>query len=324
MLVADPRSRLDDDIARCREILREGSKSFHAASLLLPARVRAPASVVYAFCRVSDDAVDLVSPRQAPEALARLRQRLDRAYRGAPHDHPVDRAFAAVVAIHDVPRAIPEALLEGFAWDVEGRSYDDLSGVLAYSARVASAVGVMMTVLMGRREPGVLARACDLGAAMQLTNIARDVGEDARNGRVYLPDAWLREAGVDVEAWRAKPTFTPAIGAVTERLLSEADKLYARADLGVPMLPRDCRPAIRAARLLYADIGRVVRARGGNSVDSRAVVSKGRKLALVIRAWGARFSAGREPQAGDAPALPEVQFLLDAVAGAKALPGGTA
>lgn len=322
MLVADPGARLDEDIARCREILREGSKSFHAASLLLPARVRAPASVVYAFCRVSDDAVDLVSPRQAPEALDRLRQRLDRAYRGAPHDHPVDRAFAAVVAIHDIPRAVPEALLEGFAWDVEGRAYDDLSGVLAYAARVASAVGVMMTVLMGRREPGVLARACDLGAAMQLTNIARDVGEDARNGRVYLPGAWLREAGVDVATWRAKPTFTPAIGAVTERLLKEADGLYARADLGVPMLPRDCRPAIRAARLLYADIGRVVRARGGNSVDSRAVVSKGRKLALVLRAWGARFSAGREPQAGDAPALPEVQFLLDAVAGAKALPGG--
>jgi phytoene synthase len=275
------------------------------------------------FARAVRDA-GLVWIGPPPEALDRLRVRLDRAYRGAPHDHPVDRAFAAVVAIHGVPRAIPEALLEGFAWDVEGRSYDDLSGVLAYSARVASAVGVMMTVLMGRREPGVLARACDLGAAMQLTNIARDVGEDARNGRVYLPGAWLREAGVDVEAWRAKPTFTPAIGAVTERLLKEADKLYVRADLGVPMLPRDCRPAIRAARLLYADIGRVVRARGGNSVDSRAVVSKGRKLALVIRAWGARFSAGREPQAGDAPALPEVQFLLDAVAGARALPGGTA
>ena len=318
MLVADASPRVDDDIARCREILREGSKSFHAASLLLPARVRAPASVVYAFCRVSDDAVDLVSPRQAPAALDRLRERLDRAYRGSPQDHPVDRAFAAVVARHGIPRAIPEALLEGFAWDVAGRSYDDLAGVLAYSARVASAVGVMMTLLMGRRDRGVLARACDLGAAMQLTNIARDVGEDARNGRVYLPGAWLREAGVDVDAWRARPVFTPAIGAVTERLLAEADALYARADLGVPMLPRDCRPAIRAARLLYADIGRVVRARGGDAVDSRAVVSWGRKLALVLKAMGARFSASREPRAGDPPALAEVGFLIDAVAGADA------
>jgi phytoene synthase len=89
------------------------------------------------------------------------------------------------------------------------------------------------------------------------------------------------------------------------------------------MLPRDCRPAIRAARLLYADIGRVVRARGGNSVDRRAVVSRGRKLGLVLKAWGARFSTSAEPQANDPPALAEVGFLIDAVAGAKALPGGS-
>lgn len=302
--------RYDEDVARCRAILREGSKSFHAASLLLPPRVRGPASVVYAFCRVADDAVDTVSPRQAPEALERLRARLERAYAGAPQDHPVDRAFATVIERHAMPRAVPEALLEGFAWDVEGRRYEDLSGVLAYSARVASAVGVMMTVLMGRREPAVLARACDLGAAMQLTNICRDVGEDARNGRVYLPLAWLREAGVDVEAWLREPAFTPAVGAVIERVLREADGLYARADLGVPMLPRDCRPSIRAARLLYADIGRVVRARGCDSVGSRAVVSRARKLGLVVKASWARFSADREPQAGDPPPLDEVRFLL--------------
>ncbi len=297
------------DVARCREILREGSKSFHTASLLLPRRVREPASVVYAFCRVADDAVDTVSPRQGPEALARLRTRLDRAYAGTPQDHPVDRAFAHVIEAWELPRAVPDALLEGFAWDVDGRRYEDLSGVLAYSARVASAVGVMMTVLMGRREPGVLARACDLGAAMQLTNICRDVGEDARNGRIYLPLAWVREAGLDPDVWLRAPTFNPAIATVVERLLREADGLYARGDLGVPMLPRDCRPAIRAARLLYADIGRVVRSRGGNSVDTRAVVSKGRKLALVARASLSVFGASREPMDDDPPPLDEVRFL---------------
>ncbi len=297
------------DVARCREILREGSKSFHTASLLLPRRVREPASVVYAFCRVADDAVDTVSPRQGPEALARLRTRLDRAYAGTPQDHPVDRAFAHVIEAWELPRAVPDALLEGFAWDVDGRRYEDLSGVLAYSARVASAVGVMMTVLMGRREPGVLARACDLGAAMQLTNICRDVGEDARNGRIYLPLAWVREAGLDPDVWLRAPTFNPAIATVVERLLREADGLYARGDLGVPMLPRDCRPAIRAARLLYADIGRVVRSRGGNSVDTRAVVSKGRKLALVARASLSVFGASREPMTDDPPPLDEVRFL---------------
>jgi phytoene synthase len=97
---------------------------------------------------------------------------------------------------------------------------------------------------------------------------------------------------------------------VIERVLREADGLYARADLGVPMLPRDCRPSIRAARLLYADIGRVVRARGCDSVSSRAVVSRARKLGLVVKASWARFSDDREPQAGDPPPLDEVRFLL--------------
>lgn len=310
MPAADPGAR---DLERCRAILKEGSKSFHAASLLLPERVRDPASAVYAFCRVADDAVDHASPRAAPEALARLRDRLDRAYRGSPQDHPVDRSFARVVEAHRVPREVPEAMLEGFAWDVQGRRYDGLAGVLAYSARVASTVGVMMTLLMGRREAGVLARACDLGAAMQLTNIARDVGEDARGGRVYLPLAWLREAGEDPDAWLAAPRFTPAVGAVTARLLAEADRLYARADAGVPMLPRDCRPAIRAARLIYSDIGRRVREAGHDSVGDRATVSSARKLALALRASRAALSRSREPSPGDPDALDEVRFLIDAV-----------
>ena len=99
--------RYDEDVARCRAILREGSKSFHAASLLLPARVRGPASVVYAFCRVADDAVDTVSPRQAPEALERLRARLERAYAGAPQElRP-----ALTLPVPSTPPPQPEALL---------------------------------------------------------------------------------------------------------------------------------------------------------------------------------------------------------------------
>ncbi len=204
--------RAAEDIARCREILRAGSKSFYVASLFLPGRVRGPASVIYAFCRVADDAVDLVSPEKAPAALDRMRARLHRVYADRPDDHPVDRALAAVVQRARLPREVPEALLEGFQWDVEGRRYETLDELLGYCARVASTVGVMMTVLMGRRDHRVLARACDLGAAMQLTNICRDVGEDARNGRVYLPLQWLRDAGIDPDALTAHPSHSEALG----------------------------------------------------------------------------------------------------------------
>ena len=96
-----------------------------------------------------------------------------------------------------IPRALPEALLEGFAWDAAGRRYETLDEVEHYAARVAGCVGAMMTLVMGRRDPAILARACDLGVAMQLTNICRDVGEDARAGRLYLPLAWLRDNGID-------------------------------------------------------------------------------------------------------------------------------
>jgi hypothetical protein len=176
------------DLEACSAAIRTGSLSFHAASRLLPKAVRDPALALYAFCRLADDAVDEGDDKTA--AVLRLRDRLDRVYAGRPVNAAADRAFAAVVEGFDMPRALPDALLEGMAWDAVGRRYDDLSGVLAYSARVAAAVGAMMCVLMRVREADALARACDLGLAMQLTNIARDVGEDAR-AEPPLPAAGL-------------------------------------------------------------------------------------------------------------------------------------
>jgi len=304
-----------DDVAACREILRVGSRSFHAASLLLPERVREPASIVYAFCRVSDDAVDLVSPRESPAAVERLRGRLARVYEARPDNHPVDRALTVVVERHGLPRAVPEALLDGFAWDVEGRRYESREALYDYCARVAGTVGAMMTVLMGRRAAGTVARACDLGVAMQLTNICRDVGEDARNGRVYLPLDMLDAVGLDPEALVRAPQASPALAAVVEYLLRDADRLYARADAGIAMLPRDCRVAIGAARWLYAGIGDEVRRAGHDDVTRRAVLPGWRKALAMLRASLGVFSLSRVPQADDAPALDATRFLVEAVEG---------
>jgi phytoene synthase len=182
--------------------------------------------------------------------------------------------------------------------------------VLAYSARVAATVGVLMTLLMGERGPRTLARACDLGIAMQLTNIARDVGEDARNGRLYLPRDWLRAEGIDPDQWLAEPVFDARLGRVVERLLKVADGLYDRSRAGICDLPSDCRSAIQAARLVYSDIGRMVARGGYDSVTDRAVVSARRKLALVARACAPSWLArSRRTE----PALDEVTFLIEAV-----------
>jgi phytoene synthase len=303
------------DLAACREMLRGGSKSFHAASLLLPKRVRDPATALYAFCRLADDAVDLCPPDERADRLAALSCRLDRAYAGDPHPHPADRAFSAVVRHYVIPRALPEALIEGFSWDAEGRRYPDLEAVEAYAARVAAAVGAMMAILMGVRDAPRLARACDLGVAMQLTNIARDVGEDARAGRLYLPLDWLREAGVDPDAFLAAPSFSPAIGQVVLRLLDRAGELYARAEPGIAALPQDCRAAIGAASRIYAEIGRRIARAGGDSVGTRAVVPGGRK------AWLAAAGLAAPPrwcERRPAPPLNATRFLVEAVANAPA------
>ena len=297
-----------DDIQACRALLRGGSRSFYAASRLLPSAMSVPATSLYAFCRVADDAVDI---GDAAAGLAESIERLDRIYAGKPMDHPADRAFADVARDKQIPMALPQALLEGFAWDVEGREYNSLSDLMGYAARVAGTVGAMMTLVMGRREAAVLARACDLGAAMQLTNICRDVGEDARNGRLYLPRDWMLEAGIDPDQFLADPQFTPALGEVVSRLLKAAQRLYRRASTGIGKLPRLCRPGIHAARLIYAEIGEQLARNGLDSVNHRAVVSWQRKLALVERAIAA--SIHPPPTRLDAPALNETHFLVAAV-----------
>lgn len=276
----------DVDLER---VLANGSKSFHLASRLLPARIRRPTLALYAFCRTADDAVDDATTKaDARRGLDRLRARIDRVYASRGLDGVVERAFAEVVERFEIPRAIPDALAEGMAWDADGRTYATIDEVRAYGARVAGTVGVMMTLIMGRRDPSVLARACDLGVAMQLTNIARDVGEDARRGRLYLPSKWLVARGVDPAELLADPRPLPGVRDVVGSLLDHADATYERADEGIAHLPADCRIAIRGARLVYAEIGNVVRARGCDSVSSRAVVPLRRKLWLVLRALGAR------------------------------------
>ena len=232
------------DHRECRRAIREGSRSFYAASRLLPPQMRKRAFALYAFCRLSDDAIDLSGG--STDALDRLRDRLVSAARGRPQPYAADRAMADLMRRCAIPASLPEALLEGLAWDAEGRSYETLDELFDYAARVAGAVGVMMTLIMGVRAPHALARACDLGVAMQLTNIARDVGEDARLGRVYLPRQWLREAGIDADAWLADPNLDERLPSVVARLLGRRMR----------STPRSCRDRSAACQLSSGDFRR--------------------------------------------------------------------
>ena len=278
------------DLALCRQMIRQGSKSFHMASLLLPSSYRQHARALYGFCRMADDLVDHAQTPQV--AVSQLAVRLDAIYAGAPSDNPTDRAFADVVSMFAIPRAVPDALIEGFAWDAQGRDYKTLSDVTAYGVRVAGTVGVMMSLIMGQRRPDALARAIDLGVAMQFSNIARDVEEDEKLGRVYVPEEWVTES-------KAR---------AASRLVVEAENIYERAASGIVLLPRSCRASINAARLLYREIGLSAVARNHKG---RAIVSTPRKLGLVAKAI---VQSPWLPKHNSAPCLTEGQFLLDAVA----------
>jgi phytoene synthase len=296
------------DVAACRAMLRGGSRTFFAASLVLPKSVRVPATGLYAFCRMADDAIDQGSDRGA--ALSGLRARLDRIYAGDPQAIAADRAFADAVLRHGIPQAFPSALLEGFEWDSNNRRYENLSQLKAYAVRVAGTVGAMMAMVMGVRGRALIARACDLGVAMQLTNIARDVGEDARLGRLYLPLQWMREAGIDPDAWLERPVFDGRLRVVLKQLLQAADALYARSDSGLAKLPAACRPGMVAARLMYAEIGRELSRRGYDSVNQRAVVSWQRKARILADAM---VAAQRGATPLTAETLDEAAFILDSV-----------
>lgn len=308
------------DVAVCTALLREGSKSFALAQRLLPAHLKAPVTALYAFCRQADDAID--EARDAAHALRQLHVRLDRIFSGVDLQGSVDRALSQTVQAYRLPRSIFDALLEGFAWDAQGRSYETLSDVIAYSARVASTVGVLMTLMMGRREPWVLGRAAELGVAMQLTNIARDVGADRRIGRVYLPDAWLARYAIDAKTLMASGATDAvvqartqhAVQAATARLLACAEPLYTRADGALGALPFPCRMAIDAAARIYRDIGRSLAHQQFDSLTRRAYVRLPRKLWLASGAIARQlWRTVRAVRPHQRATLPELQFLIDAV-----------
>jgi 15-cis-phytoene synthase len=182
---------------------------------------------------------------------------------------------------HGIPDRHPMELLRGFEMDVAGRTYETLDDTLDYCYHVAGVVGVMMAMIMGVRERPTLNRASDLGIAFQLTNISRDVVEDAKGGRCYLPREWLAEEGL-LDAALADPSHREAVFRVTHKLLREADEYYRSALFGMQQLPLGAAVGIGAARRIYRDIGRIVSNRGANAWDGRAIVGRSRKLAAAF------------------------------------------
>ena len=269
-----------------RLIIQKGSKSFAAAAKIFDEDTRDNAYMLYAWCRHCDDVIDNQelgfnskpqSSATTQTVLEKLHEQTDAAIADQPSADPIFEGLRYVLKHNEIPARYPRELLEGFALDATDAEYNTLDETLLYCYYVAGVVGIMMAYVMGTREETALQRATDLGIAFQLTNIARDVLEDAAIGRVYVPGDWLREAGIPHDEI-SEPRHAAALAGVVERLLAEADRYYASANEGLRSLGFRSAWAVASARGVYKAIGEIVRDRGEGAWQERVVVRKRRKL----------------------------------------------
>lgn len=289
--------------AHARQTIARGSRSFAAASRVFDARTRRGATLLYLWCRHCDDVVDgqtlghdqdAARRGDGQQALRRLRAYTAQACSGADIDELPFAALQEVVREFQIPARYPAEHLDGFAMDVQEQRYTTLQDTLRYCYHVAGVVGIMMSHVMGAKDPVVLDRACDLGLAFQLTNIARDLVEDATAGRCYVPQQWLDELGLN-RATLGEPANRQALAVIAARLVETAEAYYASARLGIAALPPRSAWAVATAHDVYREIGLQVRALGPRAWDQRVSTSTLQKLRMLGSGGALAYRARRAP-----------------------------
>ncbi len=294
----DPATLLRDRIAP-EEILRRCGRTFHAASRLLPRHVRHELAVLYAFCRLVDDCGDLASCKWDGDSStflspADLLREVEANLSGDAATSPIISDFLTLASQRGIPLRLPTELLEGIRSDIGSVRFREEGDLIRYAYRVASTVGLMMCRVLG--VPSVAdPHAIDLGIAMQLTNIARDVREDALRDRVYLPASWIDAGSVIRATIDAQPVECKETIDSVERLLLLADTYYESADAGMRYLPRAVRPAIRAAAANYRAIGGVIRRDPERALHTRVRTTDSSKMVRSAHAI-ARAIADESPR----------------------------
>lgn len=281
---------MTDVLGHARTAIARGSKSFAMASRLFDPVTRDRAMLLYAWCRHTDDVIDGQvlgqgrndDTRPPAERLAEVEALTELALAGTPKGGPAYEALARVVAETGMPPRYPRDLVHGFRIDMEERPFRTFDDTLAYCYHVAGCVGVMMAMIMGvpPDDDATLNRASDLGIAFQLNNIARDVVEDAMNGRRYIPDDWL--ASVDLQPNNfAFPANRRQLSRLVSRLVFAAETYEDSARFGTPALSWRAAWAVLAAARIYGGIGRKVRDAGADGLATRMSTSKAEKLNAV-------------------------------------------
>ena len=308
----------EDLIDYAEHAIGKGSKSFSLASRLFDRDTREKVWLLYAWCRRCDDLADaqelggeLGEQEGAERRIMGIRLLTERAFEGLPTADPAFDAFGLVARECGLTREMAEDVIMGFELDAEGwrpRSEADLA---RYCYHVAGAVGVMMAIVMGvdRDDSWMLDRAADLGFAFQLANIARDLDEDDKADRCYLPQEWLAEEDIE-PGQHMKPHHRQELGDMAERLIRRMEKHEAMARLGAARLPFRSRWAVLSALRIYGAIGRRVVERGTHAWDRRVVIGPIDKLRHVAGAF-AEALKNKPEEPAEPPTWTRGEILID-------------
>ena len=264
-----------------RAITRQWAKTFYFASHLLTREKRDAAYAVYAICRISDDAVD-GSTKNPRQSLAVIKTRIASSYEAKTGNDGLALLFSETIKKYTIPKHCFDELISGMETDLVKTRYETFEELYEYCYKVAGVVGLMMLKIFGHNNPAAEPRAVELGVAMQLTNILRDIKEDFKKGRVYLPQKEMREFGVSDQTI-AGETLNDAFIAFMKFQICRARDFYQKADAGIAMISD---PAGRRTALLmkniYAAILEAIERNHYDIFSRRASVALPRKLSIAL------------------------------------------
>ena len=279
--------------SHCRLVTRSHAKTFYMATRFLPNHKQRSIFAIYALCRYLDDLVDEaedllgqreLEPADIQERLAIWKSQLVDAYKGVKHEHPVLMAFSDVLKRYDISIELPFMLMEGVASDLIKSRYNTFEELYNYSYKVASVVGLMTSEVFGYQDKSALTYAADLGIAMQLTNILRDVAEDLSKGRIYLPLDEMTRFGVS-EQDLFNRVYTAEFLDLMKFQVERARTYYNSADIGIPMLNSDSQLPVYLARYNYSRILDRIEQNNYRVFEGRTYLNSTEKISILPKVW---------------------------------------
>ena len=284
---------LEDAYSYCRKISRHHAKTFYLASMFLPKKQQKPIFAIYALLRTVDDVVDmaevkfnngLITSDEITKMLESWKSRLKACYAGNVDNDPIMMAWQDTLKSYSIPMELPLDLMDGVAMDIEFKPFETFEELYVYCYKVAAVVGLMTSEIFGYSDKQALEHAIELGIAMQLTNILRDIGEDVDRGRIYLPLEDLRRFNYSREEFMQKRINNNFINLMKFQI-ERARSYYSSSEKGIPMLERQSRFAVCISSINYGNILSAIEKNNYDVFSKRAYRSFYQKISTIPSVW---------------------------------------